>query len=443
MEIAEADLIVEGRFVLADKMERVIHHGSVVVKDGKIVDVGESSDVAERWQAREVLSRPDGIVSPGFVNTHNHAPMVFFRGMADDLPLDTWLKRHIWPAESTWLSPEFVRDATALAVVEMIRSGTVLYNDMYFYLEEGVPVLEQTGMNAVLGMGVFDFPSKMGDGPRDYLQRAERMAERFQGHPHIKVAICPHATYTCSPETLSMASELAKKRDLLLHTHACENTWEVEEVRSRYGKPPIELLEERGVLEGPTILAHVVKPSEREIEILVERGTGVSLCTQSNLKLGNGIAPVGEMSRKGVLLSIGTDGAASNNNLDMLEELSTVTLVHKGISGDPALLPAKDVLKMATCNGARALLFEDTGSLEVGKRADVVVFDASAPHLTPIYDPLSHLVYAANGGDVSDVILDGKVVMRERRIECLDEEGVLEKARWWEGRIMEWTHGRI
>ena len=443
MEKSEADLIVEGRFVLAEKMKKVIHPGSVVVKNGKIADVGTTGDVDQRWVAKEVLSRPLGIVSPGFVNTHNHAPMVFFRGMADDLPLETWLKHHIWPAESMWLSPEFVRDAMALAVLEMVRSGTVLYNDMYFYLEEGVPVLEQVGMNAVLGMGVFDFPSKMGDGPHDYLKRASRMAEQFKGHPHVKVAICPHATYTCSPDTLFMASDLARKKGLLIHTHACENTWEVEDVRSRYGKTPIELLERSGVLENHAILAHVVKPSEREVEILVEQGTWVSLCVQSNLKLGNGIAPVGEMKEKGVLLSIGTDGAASNNNMDMLEELTTVTLVHKGTSGDPSLLSAREALKMATCNGAKALLFENTGSIEIGKRADMVVFDASAPHLIPIYDPTSHLVYAANGRDVSDVVLDGKIIMRERKMEAISEEEILDKARWWEGRIMKWTLGRV
>ncbi len=443
MEKREADLIVEGRFVLANKLDRVIQQGSVVVHNGEIVAVRPTQEIEKSWHAKEKISRPHGIVSPGFVNTHTHAPMVFFRGMADDLPLDTWLKRHIWPAESTWLSPEFVRDATALAVVEMIRSGTVLYNDMYFYLEESVPVLEKVRMNAVLGMGVFDFPSKMGNGPEDYLKRAKRMAERFQGHPHIKIAICPHATYTCSPETLVMASELAKSMGLLLHTHASENTWEVEEVSSRYGLPPIELLEEKGVFEGPTILAHVVKPSEREIEILTRRETGVSICIQSNLKLGNGIAPVAKMAAKGVLLSIGTDGAASNNNLHMLDEVSTLAMVQKGVSGDPSIMPAKEVLKMATCNGAKALLFENTGSIEVGKRADILVFDASAPHLTPIYDPISHLAYAASSGDISDVVMGGKVIMRDGIIEALDEEEVLEKARWWEARISEWTQGRI
>jgi 5-methylthioadenosine/S-adenosylhomocysteine deaminase len=442
MDLRKADLIVDGRFVLASRLDEIISYGSIVVLDDKIADVGPTEKIAKRWTAKEVIHRPYGILSPGFVNTHTHAPMVFFRGMADDLPLDTWLKRHIWPAESTWLSPEFVRDATALAMIEMIRSGTVLYNDMYFYLEESIPVLEKTGMNAVLGMGVFDFPSKMGDGPEDYLKRAKRMAERFKGHPHIKVAICPHATYTCSPNTLSMASGLAKKMDLLLHTHASENTWEVEEVSSRYGFTPIELLEIHGVLEGPTILAHVVRPSEKEIEILVERKTGVSLCIQSNLKLGNGIAPAKEMAEKGVLLSIGTDGAASNNNLHMLEEVTTLALVQKGVSGDPSSLPAKEMLKMATWNGAKALLFENTGSIEVGKRADIVVFDASSPHLTPIYDPLSHLVYAANSGDISDVVLGGKVVMRERKIEVLEEDEVLDKARWWGERIAKWTLGK-
>ncbi len=442
MERAKADLIVESRFVLADKMGAMLPNASVVVSDGKIVEMGPKEEMAQKYRAKELLSRPYGIVSPGFVNTHTHAPMVFFRGMADDLPLDTWLKRHIWPAESMWLSPEFVKDATALAVLEMIRSGTVLYNDMYFYLEEGLPVLEEAGMNAVLGMGVFDFPSKMGDGPDDYLKRARRMAERFKDHPHIKVAVCPHATYTCSPETLRKASALAKSMDLLLHTHASENTWEVEEVSSRYGHTPIELLEKEGVLDGPVILAHVVKPSEEEMEILARRNTGVSLCIQSNLKLGNGIAPVALMAEKEVLLSIGTDGAASNNNLDMLEELSTLSLVQKGVTGDPSLLPAREVLKMATCNGAKALLFETTGSIEPGKRADLVVFDTKAPHLTPLYDPASHLVYAANSGDISDVVLGGKVAMRNGKVEVLDEEEILHKAKWWEARILEWCHGK-
>ncbi len=442
MEKREADLIVEGRFVLSDKVETTLPNASVAISNGKIVDVGPREEIAERYRAKEVLSRPHGIISPGFVNTHTHAPMVFFRGMADDLPLDTWLKRHIWPAESMWLSPEFVRDSTALAVLEMIRSGTVLYNDMYFYLEESVPVLEQVGMNAVLGMGVFDFPSKMGDGPDDYLRRAKRMAERFHNHPHIKVAICPHATYTCSPETLRKASGLAKRMGLLLHTHASENTWEVEEVSSRYGHTPIELLEKEGVLDGPVILAHVVKPRDNEIDILTRHTTGVSLCIQSNLKLGNGIAPVAQMEERGVLLSIGTDGAASNNNLDMTEELSTLALVQKGVTGDPSLLPAREVLKMATWNGAKALLFENTGSIEPGKRADLVIFDTKTPHLTPLYDPASHLVYSANSGDISDVVIGGRVAIRDGKVEILDEDEILQKARWWETKIVEWCHGK-
>ncbi len=432
----EEKLIFSSKYVLCQKMEKVVEEGAVVVgKDGKIVDVGERSHILSRYKAKRYVERKHGILLPGFINTHTHAAMVYLRGLADDLPLHVWLSEHIWPTENMWLCEEFVRDATKLAVLEMIRSGTTLFNDMYFFLEESAAVIEDVGMKAILGMGVFDFPSRAGSGPDDYLKRAERICESYRGSKRVSFAICPHAVYTCSPQNMKRALMLSQRYNLLIHTHACETEWEIEEVKKRYGTSPIKHLDKIGIFSQKTILAHVVHPSDEEIEILAKKSVSISHCLESNLKLGSGIAPLSKFIDRGVLVSIGTDGAASNNDLDMLGEIQTVSKVHKGILKDPTFLKAKDVLKFATIYGAMAVGREDCGSIEPGFCADMICVEFKKPHLFPLYDPFSALVYSAKSSDISDVLVDGDFLMEKGRVLGIDEDEVFDKARFWKGRI--------
>ncbi|RMF99667.1 MAG: amidohydrolase [Nitrospirae bacterium] len=437
-EKIEVDLIVEGDYLLTmSEGEELIRGGAVVVTGDRITDIGTIEDMHNRYHAKKRVGGSDMAVLPGFVNTHTHAAMVYFRGIADDLPLQTWLEEHIWPAEAKFLSEEFVRDATELACLEMLRSGVTLYNDMYFFEDASAEAVKKAGIRAVLGAGILDFPTAFGTDADDYLRKAEEFINRWKGDDLVTPCVAPHAPYTCSPETYKKAVALAGRYGLTVHTHLSETRWEVEEIKNRYGKTPIEHLDSHGLLAENTLAAHVVWPTDKEIEILAKRGVSVSHCIESNLKLASGIAPVPGMLKGGVRVTFGTDGAASNNNLDIIEEMSTAAKVHKASTGDPTVLDAKTVLYMATRWGAEALGFGDSlGSLEKGKLADMVLIDLRKPHLSPLYNIYSQIVYAATGKDVDTVIVNGEVVLNGRHHHRISEEEVLERAKGWKGRII-------
>ena len=429
MEILDA--VVCGDHVLTmDRDLRVLEGGAVAVRASLIVEVGPLDALLARYRTRKVIGGPGRIVLPGLVNTHTHAAMVLFRGLADDIPLKDWLEGHIWPAENRWLSAEFVSDAIALACLEMLKAGITTYNDMYFFGDETGRTTKKMGMRAVLGVGILDFPSVSASTQDEYFEKAERFLDAWQGDDLITPCIAPHAVYTCGPETLARAASLAGKFRSLIHIHLSETDWEVQECLNRYGRRPVEHLAALGLLSPQLLAAHCVWLTDREIHLIARSGAGVSHCMESNLKLASGISPVPRMIAAGAKVTFGTDGAASNNDLSILSEMSTAAKVHKALGKDPTLLDSKTALLMATRWGAEALgLGETTGSLEEGKAADLIVIDTRSPHLTPLYNVYSHLVYSATASDVESVMINGDLVIENRRHTKADENQILEKAR--------------
>ncbi|MCG2709799.1 MAG: amidohydrolase, partial [Thermodesulfovibrionales bacterium] len=407
-----ADYIIHADYVITmDNDLPVLGNGALAIQGNKIADIGSSDDISKKYSSKNIIKGENTAVLPGLINTHTHAAMVYFRGMADDLPLKEWLEEHIWPAENKWLSPEFVSDATELACLEMLKAGITTYNDMYFFEDASSIAAKKIGMRAVLGAGIVDFPTVAGNSADEYLSKAERFIKEWKGDDLIVPCIAPHAAYTCSPETLKRAKNLADKYNTLLHIHLSETEWEVREILARYNKRPIEHLEAIGFLDKNVLAVHCIWVEDNEIELLSKRRVGVSHCMESNLKLASGFAPVVTMLMSGIKITFGTDGAASNNDLNILSEMSTTAKVHKALSNDPTVLNARTVLLMATRWGAEVLGIGDiTGSIEKGKAADIVIMDLNKPHLTPLYDIYSHIVYSARPSDVETVFVNGKLV---------------------------------
>ncbi len=437
MNREEVDCIVRGEYVLPmDVQYTVVRDGAVAVRDGRIADIGAYDRITSLYSTDRIIGGPGRVVIPGLVNTHTHAAMVYFRGLADDLPLKEWLENHIWPAESKWLSPQFVSDAAELACLEMLKAGITTYNDMYFFEEAAAISAKKTGMRAVLGAGILDSPSVSAKTAPEHLKNAERFIKDWLGDELVTPCVAPHAAYTCGPETLKKAKRLADEYGLLLHIHLSETEWEVGQMMMRYQRRPVEHLEAIGVLDKNMLAVHCVWLEDHEIELLARRGVGVSHCMESNLKLASGFAPVATMLTAGVKVTFGTDGAASNNDLNILSEMATTAKVHKALSNDPTVLDAKTALLMATRWGAEVLgLGSLTGNIEKGKAADLVLINMEKPHLSPLYDVYSHIVYSVRASDVETVMVGGKTVVNEGTVTTADESEVLAKAKTWGERI--------
>jgi 5-methylthioadenosine/S-adenosylhomocysteine deaminase len=428
----EADLLISGDFVLTfNAGKEILEKGAVAVSGDSIVAVGETSRLAEEIEAKEELDASGCLVMPGLINLHTHAAMSCFRGLADDLPLQEWLHEYIFPAEATHVSEENVYWATLLAVVEMIKSGTTTFCDGYFYEDGAGRAVVASGIRAVLGQGVVDFPAPGVPDPRINLKAAEAFVFRWQGKSaRVMPSIFCHSPYTCSPATLIGAKDICREHEVFFQIHLAETRTELEETQQRYGQRPVHHLETLGLLDAQTICHHAVMVNEEEIELLAHSGVGVSHNPESNMKLASGVAPLPRMLAAGVKVGLGTDGCASNNNLDIFQEMDTAAKLHKVHQGDPALSSALQVAAMATKGGAAALgMTQVLGSLEPGKKADLIVIDLNQPHLTPMYEPCSHLVYAARGADVRDVVIDGSIIMRQRRLLDVDEQEVMAKVR--------------
>jgi 5-methylthioadenosine/S-adenosylhomocysteine deaminase len=424
------DLVVRnGTLVTMDPGRRVIEGGAVAIDAGAIVAVGPAAEIAKGYRARATVDARGGLVIPGLVNTHTHAPMVLFRGIADDLKLMDWLQKFIFPAEKQNVTAAFVTAGTRLAALEMIRSGTTTFADMYYFEEQVALAAKEAGLRTVAGETLIEFPAPDNATTKDGLAYAEKFLARFQGDPLVTAAVAPHSTYLASPETIRAARALADRYGAPLLIHLSESSDEQRQVRERYGKTPTEHLRDLGFLRKGVVGAHGVWLTPSDRAILKAADAGVAHCPQSNMKIASGAAPVADMLKDGLRLGLGTDGAASNNDLDMFDEMLSAALLAKHTSGDPTVAPAAAVLEMATLGGARALGMEDRiGSLEVGKRADVVVVGVDRAGMRPVYDPVSHLVYVAKGADVSDVVIEGRVVMRNRRVLTLSEPAVLAEA---------------
>jgi len=434
-------ILAHGTLVTMDKDYRVILDGALAMTDGNIVAVGASTQVLDGCESDTVVDCNGCMIAPGLVNAHTHAPMTLLRGLADDLRLDVWLHGFMMPVEREFVTPEFVRLGTLLACAEMIRGGTTCFADMYYYEDTVAQAVEQAGMRAVCAETILKFPSPDASNYEESLDYCRTFIEKWKGHRLITPSVGPHAPYTCPPEILKAATDLAVEYHVPLHIHLSETALEVEDSRKVHGAPPVAWVKKQGLFRAQVLAAHCVHVDAGEIRDLHQAGAGVAHNPSSNLKLASGIAPVRQMLRQGLHVGIGTDGTASNNDLDMFEEMRLATFIAKGTSGDPVAVPARVTFAMATIEGARALFLGDrTGSLEVGKRADVIVVNLDELHNTPRFarDPdavYSELVYACKSADVRHVWVDGRCLLWNSALQTVDATRVCAQAQALARRI--------
>jgi len=423
-------VVTGGDVVTMDASRRVLSPGAVAVNGRDIVAVGTPEEIARQFAASETIEAAGHVVLPGLVNTHTHAPMVMYRGLADDLALMDWLQKYIFPAEAKTVSPEMVRVGTRLAALEMIQSGTTTFADMYYFEEEIARATKAAGLRGVLGETIIGFPVADAKTPADALKRTEAFMREFAGDDLITAVPAPHSPYTVDEPTLRAIRELADRYKVPILIHLAETEDEVNIIREKHGMSPTAWLDSLGFLRPNVVAAHCVWLTDDDIAIMKRAGAAVSHNPESNMKLASGVAPVPKYLAAGITVGLGTDGAASNNDLDMFGAMRQTAFLHKLASRDPRAVPATAVLEMATIGGARALgLDKRVGSLEAGKRADLIVVAMNGARQTPMYNPVSHLVYVARGDDVRTTVVNGKVLMRDRQMRTLDERVVLADAR--------------
>lgn len=431
------DIIIRGATVVTmDGTSHVIENGAVAVKAERIVAVGATSEIVAHYTAARTINAAGKVVMPGLINTHTHVPMVLFRGIADDLVLMEWLQKYIFPAEAKNVDEQFVRWGTRLGCLEMIQGGTTTFVDMYYYESAIAEETAGAGMRAVLGETVLDFPAPDNKTWDAAIAYAEKFIAKWKGHSLITPAIAPHAPYTVSTDHLKQTHSISERLGVPLITHIAEDQAEVKTIQERYGASSVAYLDRIGLLDERVIAAHMVWPTSDDISTLAKRHVGVGHCPQSNMKLAAGAAPVPAMLKAGVAVGLGTDGAASNNDLNLWEEIDTAAKLHKFTSKDPTVINAREALEMATIGGARAIhLDKEIGSLEAGKRADLIIVDLESAHQTPVYNVYSELVYATKASDVETVIINGKVVMQNRRVLTIDERSVRVKANAYRDQV--------
>jgi 5-methylthioadenosine/S-adenosylhomocysteine deaminase len=420
-------LITNGTILTMDAQNRVIKNGTLGIQGDMISHIGKGDN--KGFQADKSIDAKGGLILPGLINGHTHAAMSLFRGLADDLPLMDWLNNYIFPAESR-LDANAVYIGTLLACAEMILSGTTTFCDMYLFEEEVARASKKAGMRSLVGEVLYDFDSPNYGPAENGLKYTENLIQAWKDDPLVSIAVEPHALFTCSPPLLTASYELATRYDVPLIIHVAETQSEVDQVKEKYGKHPVEHLQSLGIL-GPRLIAdHCVHLREKEIRLLAENQVKVIHNPESNMKLASGIAPVPELLANGVTVGLGTDGCASNNNLDLFSEMDTAAKLHKIKTMDTTVMDALTVLRMATIEGAKALGMEDrVGSIERGKKADIIILDTKKPHLTPLYHPVSHIVYAAKGSDVSHSVINGQLVMEDRRLLTIDLQELIKKIR--------------
>jgi len=433
----QADLIVHARWIATVSADNtVLENHALVVRDGRIADLLPSALADEKWHSDEIVRLDDHLLTPGLVNAHTHAAMNLLRGIADDLPLMTWLEKHIWPAEGQFVSEQFVYDGTKLAAAEMIRSGTTTFADMYFFPASAAKATVEAGLRASLFCPLLDFPTPMGAGPEDYLRLATDAMDEWRHDPRIQIGFGPHAPYTVSDAPLQKVLTLAEELDVPVMMHVHETAGEIQMAVGNTGERPLTRLQGLGLLSPRLLAVHMTQLTDEEITLVAETGTHVVHCPESNLKLASGFAPVEKLRQAGINVALGTDGAASNNDLDMIGEARTAAFLAKGVSLEADALPAADVLKMATLNGAKALgRDEDIGSLEIGKQADMVAIDLNRLETQPVYDPVAQLVYAATRDQVTHSCVGGRCLMNHRQLTTLNEALILKNAQQWQQTI--------
>ena len=421
-----ADLLVTGSYLyLQNKDKTIIKNGGVAIHQGTIVETGLAADLAPKYPDAELLATEHGLIMPGLVNTHTHAAMACFRGLVDDLPLIKWLQEYIFPVEAK-LTGDMVYQATLLSLAEMIKSGTTSFCDMYLFAKDVARAAQKSGMRAWIGEVLYDFPSPNYGELASGFQYVEELFTLYADNPLISITIDPDAVYTCSPDLLKNLKNMAEKHNTLYIIHLSENKEEVQDVKERYGASPVMHLENLGLLDNRVVADHRVMLTDAEIKLLAKREVKIVHCPERNMKLASGVAPVPQMLAAGISVGLGTDSSASNNDIDMFGEMNSAAKLHKVNTLDPTVMPAETVLEMATMGGARVLGAENKiGSLEPGKKADLIVLDMNQPHLTPLYTIPSHMVYAARGADVVHSVINGNIVMQNRELKHLT------KKRYW------------
>lgn len=431
-------LIVGGTVVTMDKDFQVIENGVIAIRDGKISYIGKGDGLPPNIRPKQLINAKGKVIIPGLINSHTHIPMGLYRGIADDLDLQEWLTKYIFPAEAKNVNEEFVRAGTRLGLAELIKGGTTTFCDMYYFEDAIADETAKAGVRGVLGQTLIDFPAPDFKTFEDALINTEKFVKKWQSNPLIVPAVAPHAPYTVSEEHLLATRRLSDKLNAPLVIHLAEANTETDFIQQKHkGLRPIEFVEKIGFLSDKTIAAHVIQANEKEIDILKSKGVGIAHNPQSNMKIAAGVAPIPLMLKKGLKVGLGTDGAASNNDLSLWEEMDTAAKLHKVISGDPKVVTAKEVLAMATIGGARALHLEDKiGSLEIGKLADIVIVDMDSLNQIPMYNVYSDLVYATKSNDVNTVIINGKIVMREKHLLTLQENVIKRDANVFREKII-------
>jgi len=437
MQPIKIDLLINSRWIIPVVPEnRVFENCALAIDQQKIVGIYPQAEAKSKFDPASVVDLADHILMPGLVNAHGHAAMSLLRGYADDLPLQPWLEEHIWPVEARVLSAEFVADGTNLAMAEMIKTGTTCFADMYFFADTVAEQVQRSGMRSQIGFTVFDFPTAGGKDPDDYIHKGLQLRDSYKGDGLIKIACAPHAPYTVGDETLRRIATYANELDMAVHIHCHETAQEVADSLKLYGNRPLQRLDDLGVLLPQTQLVHMTQIDDNDIRLIQDNNCHVVHCPESNLKLASGFCPVGKLIDAGINVAIGTDGAASNNDLDLFGELKTAALLAKAVAGDASVLDAHAALRMATINGAKALGWDDQiGSLEVGKSADMIAVEISSLSQKPLYNPASQLVYSNAGSQVTHSWVAGKALLRERSLVTLDEENLIRRADAWRNQI--------
>ena len=432
------DTLIHARWVIpVEPQGLVLDNYSIAIKDGKILAILPQDEAKATYNAQQTQTLHDHALIPGLINTHTHAAMSLFRGLADDLPLMDWLNHHIWPAETNWVNHDFVSDGTELAIAEMIRGGITCFNDMYFFPDETARIASQCGMRASVGMIVIDFPTIWAQNSDEYIDKGLEIHDYYRNNPLITTAFAPHAPYTVSDAPLEKIASLADKLDIPIHIHAHETEYEIQQSLTQHQVRPLERLDRLGLLSPRLLATHMTQLTETEIQRLAETSTHVLHCPESNLKLASGFCPTAKLQAAGINVALGTDGAASNNDLDMLGEMKTAALLAKAVAKDASAISAEQSLSMATINGAKALgLDQITASLTPGKAADITAIDLGILESKPIYHPISHIVYASSRHQVSNVWVNGHQLLRDRALTQLDEAAIVKKVQIWQEKIL-------
>ena len=431
------DLLISARWIApVEPAGQVLDHHALLVRDGRIADLLPADEAADRYPQAQRLERQSHLLLPGLVNAHVHMPMTLFRGLADDLPLQTWLEEYIWPAEQRWVGPEFVRDGCELAALEMIRGGTTCCQEMYFFPDVAAEAALAHGLRAMVGMILIEQATPWASTTEEYFEKGLAVHDRFKGNELIRTSFAPHAPYTVGDEALARVRLLANELDRPVHMHVHETAFEVQSAVDATGERPLERLDRLGLVSPLLAAVHMTELDDSDIRRVAEAGASVVHCPESNLKLASGFCPVARLQAAGINVALGTDGASSNNDLDMLSEMRSAALLGKAVAGDAAAVSAETALEMATLNGARAIgMADEIGSLRIGKRADMICVDLDRPATQPVHHPVSQLVYAASREQVSDVWINGEQLLRDGAFTRARATEVTERAQAWQRRL--------